>query len=85
MFGLTKDQFLGIFRHLITFAGGVLVARGRLEPAAVESIVGALVTIVGVFFSMLSPEKNLPVPDAPPTATGTVPNPGAKIVIPPGA
>lgn len=92
MFGFTKDQILGLFRHIVTFAGGVLVARGKLDPAAVESIVGALVTLVGVFFSMLSPEKTTTTPAAPsavepaPVPPGTtVPNPGTRIVLPPGA
>lgn len=94
MFGLSKDQILGLFRHVVTFAGGILVARGKLDPAAVESIVGALVTLVGVFFSMVSPEKTpvppmasaQPAPIVPTQAGGPlVPNPGTTITLPPGS
>jgi hypothetical protein len=88
MFGLTKDQILGLFRHVVTFAGGILVARGKLDPAAVESIVGALVTLVGVFFSMASPEKTAPPIDTTQSTQAGGPlvdNPGAKITLPPGA
>ena len=93
MFGLTKDQILGLFRHVVTFAGGILVARGKLDPAAVESIVGALVTLVGVFFSMASPEKadtSVASPPVDPTkgqapVSPLTPNPGTTINLPPGS
>lgn len=57
MFGLNQDQFLGFLRHLVTFVGGILVARGKLDPAAVETIGGAVVTLIGFLFSAMTPEK----------------------------
>lgn len=58
MFGFgTKDQILGILRHVITFVGGLLVAKGKLDPQAVETIGGAVISIVGFFLSMAAPEK----------------------------
>lgn len=54
---LNREQFLGVLRHLVTFVGGILVARGKLDPLAVESAAGALITLVGVIWSGVSPEK----------------------------
>jgi len=56
---INKDQVLGLVRHVVTFFGGVLVARGKLEPGAVETIAGVVVTIVGAIFSFMSPEKKI--------------------------
>lgn len=57
MLGLNKEQLLGFLRHIITFVGGILVARGKLDPVAVESIGGAIITLVGLGFSLMTPEK----------------------------
>ena len=57
MLGLNQQQFLGFLRHLITFLGGILVAKGRLDPVAVETIGGAAITIIGGIWSAIAPEK----------------------------
>lgn len=67
MFGLSREQLLGFLRHVITFVGGIFVARGKLDPVAVDSIGGAIITLVGLFFSSSAPEKQVappqPVPE----------------------
>lgn len=57
MFGVNKDQILGVLRHVITFIGGLLVAKGKLDPQAVETLGGAIISIVGFLLSFVSPEK----------------------------
>jgi hypothetical protein len=54
---VNRDQVLGFIRHIITFAGGILVARGKLDPTQVETIGGLVVTVAGLVFSFMAPEK----------------------------
>jgi len=54
---INKDQFLGVVRHVVTFIGGVLVARGKLDMGSVETIVGFITTVTGLIFSFIAPEK----------------------------
>lgn len=44
---------LGITRHLLTMAAGVLVARGVIDASAADTLVGAGAAIVGVAWSVL--------------------------------
>lgn len=48
---MNKEQFLGIFRHSLTFLGGILVLRGNLDNEGLEQIIGASVTLVGIVWS----------------------------------
>lgn len=58
MFG-SKDQILGLIRHIVTFVGGILVARGKIDPTQIETIGGIIITVAGFLFSVLAPEKVL--------------------------
>lgn len=46
------DKILGIIRHILTFLGGVLVTRGIVDPAVIPEITGALMTLIGFFWSL---------------------------------
>lgn len=50
---MNKDTILGFIRHGLTFAGGSLATKGLADSAEVESLVGALITIIGVVWSIL--------------------------------
>lgn len=54
---MTKEQWLGIIRHLLTIAGGFLISKGWLDESDLMEIIGAVITIVGVVWSARSPEK----------------------------
>jgi len=43
----------GIIRHILTFVGGILVAKGLLSEELMLEAVGALTTIVGFIWSFL--------------------------------
>ena len=59
------EKILGLIRHLLTFGGGILVSKGLVEDAAtVETLVGALVTVIGGAWSIYDKVKN-PVVEAP--------------------
>jgi hypothetical protein len=41
----------GLVRHVLTFGGGYLVAKGVLDNEAMNDAVGAVVTLVGIAWS----------------------------------
>ena len=43
---------LGVARHILTLAGGFLVAQGTLDASSAETLIGAGVAIVGVAWSI---------------------------------
>jgi hypothetical protein len=51
---MKKDQVLGIIRHILTFAGGYVVAKGLAESALIEEAIGGIVTIIGAIWSISS-------------------------------
>lgn len=42
----------GLIRHVLTTAGGVLAANGWLAESDVNTAVGAIVTLIGVVWSV---------------------------------
>jgi hypothetical protein len=61
---MNQDQVTGIIRHLGTLLGGVLLARGNFDAATIQSVVGAIATIGGLAWSVMS---KLPAPTPPTT------------------
>ena len=51
---LTLDQTLGIVRHVLTGLGTLLVYKGVLSVDNMELIVGSVLTIVSVIWSIKS-------------------------------
>jgi len=49
-------QLLGIIRHILTFGGGVLMAKGMLSEGMVSDVVGAIMTLIGTIWSIYSKE-----------------------------
>ena len=54
---IMNEKLLGLFRHLLTFGGGFLVAKGWMDTETLASLVGAIITIVGNLMSVRAPEK----------------------------
>jgi hypothetical protein len=57
---MNKAQTLGFIRHLLTFAGGILVAHGIISAGISAELTGALITLVGGAWSIITPEKTKP-------------------------
>jgi hypothetical protein len=57
MKGLSKEQFLGIVRHVLTFVGGFLVMQGVLDEGMAVELSGAVVTLAGGIWSILDKHK----------------------------
>jgi hypothetical protein len=49
---MNKEQVLGIVRHALTFVGGILVMIGVATEAVTSEAIGAIVTAVGVVWSV---------------------------------
>lgn len=49
-----KEQALGLIRHVLTFAGGILVAKGLVAEGVNEEIIGGIMTLVGAIWSIAS-------------------------------
>lgn len=62
---MNKDQIIGIVRHVLTFGGGFLVAKGVTDAASLNEIIGGLITVIGGIWSILAKKK---APDGQPVA-----------------
>jgi uncharacterized membrane protein YphA (DoxX/SURF4 family) len=51
---MNKEQVLGLVRHILTFVGGILVAKGIATEAQSVELVGAVITAIGGIWSILS-------------------------------
>jgi hypothetical protein len=51
---LNLNQLQGILRHLFTFGGGLLVAKGHLDEESLQQISGLVISLVGVIWSVAS-------------------------------
>lgn len=54
------ETILGLVRHALTFGGGYLVAKGYLDDASVNELVGAITAIVGIVWSGISKSDKFP-------------------------
>lgn len=69
MFGMSKEQFLSFIRHVVTFIGGILIAKSGMDPTAVETITGVIVTIAGLIFGFVEKsDRKIEPPKTPPVA-----------------
>jgi hypothetical protein len=50
-------EILGLLRHVLTFVGGIIVAKGLIDESLSQEIIGALMTIAGGAWSVLSKKK----------------------------
>ncbi len=50
---MNMEMWLGLLRHLLTFGGGFIVARGYLDELTWVEVSGALVTLVGAIWSVI--------------------------------
>jgi uncharacterized membrane protein len=49
---MNKNQILGIARHILTFVGGFLVVRGYVDESTLTEIIGSVVTLAGLVWSV---------------------------------
>lgn len=51
---LTKEQWLRILRHSLTFVGGILITKGIVDEGVWAEISGAALTLVGGVWSVVA-------------------------------
>lgn len=49
---MSQDQILGIVRHVLTGLGGVLIAKGVIDAGMAEQVIGAVISLAGVVWSI---------------------------------
>ena len=54
---MQKEQVLGLVRHALTVIGGAAVANGYLEESITQEIVGVVLTVVGIIWSITSKKE----------------------------
>tara|TARA_B100000530_G_scaffold210847_1_gene134986 strand:+ start:1309 stop:1473 length:165 start_codon:yes stop_codon:yes gene_type:complete len=54
---MSKEAILGIIRHCLTFGGGFLTQAGLADGDQVTTGVSAVVTLVGLVWSVLNKKK----------------------------
>jgi hypothetical protein len=54
---MTKEQILGITRHIMTFAGGFLVVKGYLDEGLLNELIGGTLTLAGTIWSIVDKNK----------------------------
>ena len=55
---MSQEQVLGILRHLLTTAGGVIVSKGVTDEATMTTIIGGIVAVAGIIWSVYSNKKS---------------------------
>ena len=55
---MLKPAILAIVRQILTVAGTALVAKGYVETSHVEPVIGALLTIGSVIWSIADKRRN---------------------------
>lgn len=51
---MNKEQIMGLIRHVLTFVGGIIVAKGLASDAMSSELIGGIMTVVGATWSVLS-------------------------------
>ena len=54
---LMSAAVIALLRHLLTFIGGTLVAKGILDSSALTELIGAIVSIISVTWMAISKYK----------------------------
>ena len=54
---MKKEQLFGLIRHALTVIGGGLVAKGYLEDAVAQEIIGILISTAGIIWSFVDKKK----------------------------
>lgn len=56
---MSFEKVSGLIRHILTFGGGYLVAKGWVDEKTMLEVVGAAITIFGAVWSWYAPEKRV--------------------------
>ena len=57
---LMQSAIIALLRHLLTFIGGTLVAKGIIDTATLTEIIGSVITLLSVGWMALDKSKGEP-------------------------
>ena len=57
---VVTKTILGVLRHVLTAAGGAMVANGSITNGDLDAIIGAIITLVGVGMSIYEKRSAAP-------------------------
>ena len=57
---IMKSAVIALLRHLLTFIGGTLVAKGIIDSATLTEIIGSVLTLLSVGWMALDKTKGEP-------------------------
>ncbi len=57
---IMKSAVIALLRHLLTFIGGTLVAKGIIDSATLTEIIGSILTLLSVGWMALDKTKGEP-------------------------
>lgn len=57
---LMQSAIIALLRHLLTFIGGTLVAKGVIDTATLTEIIGAIITLLSVGWMAVDKVKGKP-------------------------
>jgi hypothetical protein len=49
---LNRNQWVGILRHVLTFGGGILIAKGLVDESTWSEVSGSVLALVGAIWSI---------------------------------
>jgi hypothetical protein len=56
---MNKEQIMGLIRHVLTFVGGIMVAKGLASDEMSTELIGGVMTVVGSVWSIIT-KKSTP-------------------------
>lgn len=54
---IMKEKWLGLIRHVLTFAGGIIVTKGLIDESLFQEVLGGLMTVIGGVWSIVSKKQ----------------------------
>lgn len=54
---MNKLKLYGIIRHVLTFGAGFVVAKGYIDDATAQQVIGAIMAVLGTVWSVNTGEK----------------------------
>lgn len=56
---MSKEQIFGVIRHTFTAVGGIVVAQGFISESLFAELSGAVLTLVGVVWSIVAKNQTV--------------------------
>jgi hypothetical protein len=54
---MSKEQILGITRHILTFVGGFFVVKGYIDENLLSELIGGTLALAGTIWSVVDKNK----------------------------